>query len=238
MTEQQKKLYSYQDDGMSFSSRENVNLRTIYFPLLSPKADGIKSSITPNLAGDIKIDKKRYLTKPVSTEDLRTELRNFFIFVEGLGVFSLAQDVVGSSSVVEAGPLWHKVRRNFQSPAIELEACNFVPATGEHVELMRVAVTNKGDQVLKVIPTAVVPLFARALANKHDHEHVTSLLHRIEQVDRGVLVRPSMQFNEEGHKPSNSIYYCLGATDQGATPVGSFPTVDAFIGDNGVFCLV
>ncbi len=27
-----------------------------------------------------------------------------------------------------------------------------------------------------------MPIFARALANKHDHEHVTSLLNRIEQI--------------------------------------------------------
>ncbi len=233
MSEKESKLYSYHPDGMSFSSLENIKSRTIYFPLFSPKADGIKSSITPLLSGDIKIDKKHYITKPVSTEDLRTDVRNFFVSIKGKGFISLAEDAKNSSAVVEAGPLWHVVRRTFTQPVMELNACNFVPATGEHCELMRVTMTNKGDEDLIVTPTVVVPLFARALANKHDHEHVTSLLHRIEQVDQGVVVTPSMQFNEEGHKPNNAIYYCLAVTDQGELPLGTFPTVDSFVGENG-----
>lgn len=233
MTKKESKLYIYQKDEMSFSSRENIKSRTIYFPLFSPQADGLKSSVTPHLSGDIKIDKKQYITKPVSTEDLRADVRNFFVDVEGRGIVSLAEEANGSCAKVDAGPLWHKLTRTFDHGNIVLEACNFIPATGEHLELMRVSITNNGKQTIKITPTVVVPLFARALSNKHDHEHVTSLLHRIEQIEQGVLVEPSMQFNEEGHKPNQSMYYVCAVSDQGQKPLGSFPTVDAFIGDSG-----
>src|SRR3989338_3597403 len=84
------KLYPYLEDGISFSSRPATELKTIYFPLCGIDSTGIKSAITPFLSGDIKIDSLRYLTKPVSTEDLRNNVRDFFCFIGGKGAFSIA----------------------------------------------------------------------------------------------------------------------------------------------------
>jgi len=134
-------LYSFLPDGFSFISKKVSQMRTIYFPLCGVDSNGIKSSITPYLGGDIKVDKDRYLTKPVSVEDLRQGLRNFFCMVDGKNVISLS-DNNEQNTTVEAGLLWHKVQRVFKTVGLQLEALNFVPVSGEHVELMRVTVKN------------------------------------------------------------------------------------------------
>src|SRR3989338_2951836 len=85
-------LYAYQPDNVSFTSHKAAGLKTIYFPLCGVDASCIKSSITPFLSGDIKLDSGRYLTRPVSTEDLRHGLRDFFCFIEGKGIVSLARE--------------------------------------------------------------------------------------------------------------------------------------------------
>jgi cellobiose phosphorylase len=224
-------LYSYRVDNLSFVSRQAAGLSGIYFPLCGPDAGSLKSAITPFLSGDIKIDSRRYLTKPASAEDLRNPLRNFYCDVDGKGVVSLTEETKGGSAQVEAGMLWHKLTRNHPRFGISLEATSVIPATGEQAELMRVAVTNISKASLTITPTFSIPIFARALVNKHDHEHVTSLLNRIYQPAHGVLVQPTMVFNERGHKSSQTVYYVFGQTDKGENPAGTFPTVESFLGE-------
>jgi len=207
-------------------------LRTIYFPLCGVDAQGIKSSITPRLSGDIKLDKNRYLTKPVSSEDLRQNMRDFFCTVDGKGFVSLAGEN-GQNSTLEAGMFWHKHVRIHDVVGLQMEALNFVPISGEQVELMRVTVRNTGEEPRCITPTFSLPIFARALANKHDHEHVTSLFNRIEQLPNGVCVEPTMIFDERGHQPNKTVYYCLGVDAKGKNPIGTFPTAESFYGDGG-----
>ncbi|VAW45292.1 FIG00709965: hypothetical protein [hydrothermal vent metagenome] len=225
----QSSFYKYNSDGVSFLSKGSVDWRTIYFPLCGVASDGIKSSITPFLCGDIKIDKNFYLTKPVSTEDLRYPVRNFFISVKGKGVVSL----VGGKLSVEAGQIWHKVKGVYKQQGIEIEVLNFVPVSEENLELMQVTVRNISQGILTITPTSVIPVFGRALANKHDHEHVTSLLHRTKQLKEGVFVQPTMSFNEEGHKKNALSCYVFGIDGRESLPVGSFPTIDSFYGSSG-----
>jgi cellobiose phosphorylase len=225
-------LYQYLGDGISFRSDKASSFRTTYFPLCGVDAQSVKSSISPFLSGDIKIDKYQYITKPVSTEDLRQPLRNFFVRIDGGDVISLAERT-SKEAYVEIGPMWHKLVVRYAEQGIQMEALNFVPVSGENVELMRVKIMNISDTSIKFTPTAAIPIFGRALANKHDHEHVTSLLHRIQQISQGVVVRPSMSFNEEGHKPNNAVYFVLGTSSEGESPIGSFPTMDTFYGDGG-----
>ncbi len=203
------------------------------FPLCGTDSGKLKSSITPFLSGDIKIDKNHYLTKPVSREDLRQPVRNFFVATGNGHIFSLAQSASTENDRIEAGPLWHKVVRSYPQAGLELEALNFIPTTGEQVELMRVTVRNTSDQEVVLTPTAALPIFGRALVNKHDHEHVTSLLNRIQQLPDGVLVKPTLFFNEEGHLENHAVYYVFGTSDIQEKPVGTFPTVPAFYGDAG-----
>jgi len=227
-----EKFFNYLPDRVSFSSKAAAKIKTIYAPLCGTDALSIKSAISPFLSGDIKIDKLHYLTKPASREDLRQPLREFFIFIKGKGVVSLFQEASGNASCVEMGPLWHKVTRRHKAAGLELTAVNFVPVSGETVELMKVTVKNISKKNILCVPTAAIALFGRALSNKHDHEHVTALLNRPRQVADGVLLETTMAFNEEGHKEAHGVYYVYGAQDKGAL-TGSFATVDSFYGDTG-----
>ena len=229
----ENKLYRYLSDGISFESQKATEMRGIYAPLCGVDATNLKSSITPFLSGDIKIDKNRYLTKPVSAEDLREDVRNFFVYVEGKGVVSMTDVEPRTTSHVQIGQFWQKLVHKKIEMGLELEALNFVPVTGEQVELMRLRMTNISSQVMKVTPTVCVPIFGRALSNKHDHEHVTALLHRIQQLPNGVLVQPTLIFNEEGHSPNETVYFVLGGSAEGENPVGTFPTTESFYGEGG-----
>ncbi len=232
MTSRQR-FFDYLPDGISFTSKAAVKIRTIYAPLCGIDGTGVKSAITPHLSGDIKIDKFRYLTKPASREDLREDVRNFFVDVKDARIVSLVRESVPDSAHIEIGQLWHKLMRTHASVGLELTALNFIPVTGENVELMRVSVTNVSSLPITFIPTAVIPVFGRALDNKHDHEHVTALLKRIKQVPEGVAVEPTMAFNEEGHKAVNTVYFVFGASCDGQLPAGTFPTAESFYGESG-----
>jgi len=225
-------FYTYLSDGVSFSSKKATSIKTIYAPLCGTDAFSIKSAITPFLSGDIKIDKTHYLTKPASREDLRNPLRDFFVFIKDKGVFSLSQDSAPDSSSVDIGPLWHKLTRTHKAAGLEMSAINFIPVTGQGVELMQVTIKNISKKPVIFTPTSAVAIFGRSLSNKHDHEHVTALLNRPKQTSEGVLMQTSMSFNEEGHKTSHAVYYVYGCQERGAV-IGTFPTVDCFYGDEG-----
>lgn len=226
-------FYQFQADGVSFKSHKALKHKTIYAPLCGPTAESIKSSITPHLSGDIKINKFKYITKPTSREDLRNPVRDFFVYNKDKGVISLSDDHYDEDSYVEVGQFYHTLVKNYSNYGLQLQATNFIPVSGEQVELMSVKVVNTSKKDLTLTPTVSIPLFARALANKHDHEHVTSLLHRIQQDPQGIVVDPVMSFSEEGHQENNDLYFVLGATDKGKNPKGSFPTVQSFYGDDG-----
>ena len=56
------------DEYGSFAIHKPENISYLYFPLAAET--GLKSSITPNLGGDAKIDQETFLLEPVSAEDL------------------------------------------------------------------------------------------------------------------------------------------------------------------------
>jgi len=226
-------FYTYRPDGVSFTSKKAAGIKTIYAPLCGIDASSVKSAITPFLSGDIKQDKFHYLTKPASREDLRFPVREFFVFIKGKGGFSLFQETSPNSAFVEIGPLWHKLNRTHQAAGLEIGAINFVPTTGENVELMQVTVKNISKIPISFTPTSSIALFGRSRDNKHDHEHVTALLNRVLQVPEGVLMHRTMAFNEEGHQASCCVYYVYGCQGISGGITGSFPTVDSFYGDGG-----
>ncbi|MBN1870350.1 MAG: cellobiose phosphorylase [Candidatus Omnitrophica bacterium] len=225
-------LYDFLPDGVSFVSQKAFNLRQLYFPLCGVDAGSVKSAISPRLSGDIKFDAGRYLTKPVSIEDLRQDMRNFFCYVKGRGIVSLTSGD-GVDAAIEAGMLWHKLKRVHKDAGLEIEALNFVPVTNGNIELMRVTVRNISREKRVITPTFSLPIFGRALAHKQDHEHVTSLLNRIEQLPYGVCVKPTMAFDERRHKANETIYYVLGIDSRGRNPAGTFPTAESFYGEGG-----
>ena len=86
------------DNHGSFCVNRPENTSYLYFPLASEA--GLKSSVTPVLGGDSKIDQDTFLLEPVSSENLHNNRssRNFWIVKEGLIPYS----VTGSSAQQEA----------------------------------------------------------------------------------------------------------------------------------------
>jgi hypothetical protein len=98
---------------------------------------------------------------------------------------------------------------------------------------MRVTLKNTGGQTLRLTPTAAIPIYGRSADNLRDHRHVTSLLHRITCTEHGVLVRPTLSFDERGHTVNTLTYAVLGTDGQGHPPVGFLPVLEDFIGEGG-----
>lgn len=76
------------DNDGTFSIERPENYSYLYFPIAGEK--GLKSSITPNLGGDSKINQETFLLEPVSSENLHNNrsTRNFWCIVEGIGCWS------------------------------------------------------------------------------------------------------------------------------------------------------
>jgi cellobiose phosphorylase len=119
------------------------------------------------------------------------------------------------------------------SAGLKAETINFIPANADQVELMQVTVTNIGESSVVITPTAAVPIYGRSADNLRDHRHVTSLLNRIRTDRYGVLVTPTMSFDERGHKLNTISYTVLGVEEGIIPPTGFYPTVDGFIGNGG-----
>ena len=242
-----KPLWQFTDKQGSFHVDSPDAVSRLYFPLANEA--GILSGITPDLHGDIKTSYNSFLTQPVTIESLHNSKssRNFWVHIEGKGVWSLT----GVSAVqnakkfllqdkekvsLDAGMLWHSVRRENKALGLRSEINNFAPAdAADPVEIMMVSLTNTGTSKMKITPTSAIPIFARSADNLRDHSHVTSLLHRILRHPAGVLVRPTMSFDERGHKPNQTIYCAVGFGKNGELPVGAFSTVADFIGEGGNF---
>ncbi len=216
----------------------------LYFPLVNEA--GMMSAVTPRLRGDAKTGQHAFLLTPASVEDLHTSRsgRDFWVHVDGKGAWSatgssasqIAQNFTGEEedqAELRAGFLWHELRRASRRIGLAAKITSFVPASGDQVELMRVSLTNTSTESLHLTPTAAIPIYGRSADNLRDHRHVTSLLHRIQCSPHGVLVRPSLSFDERGHHPNTTTYAVLGVDGEGKPPAGYFPLVDGFIGEGG-----
>ncbi|WP_069999350.1 GH36-type glycosyl hydrolase domain-containing protein [Cellulosilyticum sp. I15G10I2] len=215
----------------------------LYFPLTNEA--GMMSSITPTLNGDAKTGQNTFALLPVSGEDLHNSrmARNFWVYIEGKGAWSVA----GLSAVQQAGLfnedkeetkltagiLWHKLERSSKNLGLKAEITSFVPAGPHQVELTKITITNMSGSIMRVTPTAAVPIYARSADNLRDHRHVTSLLHRIYTTRDGVVVKPTLTFDERGHKLNEMTYGVLGRDDEGNSPIAFFPILEEFIGQGG-----
>ncbi|MCI8548863.1 MAG: cellobiose phosphorylase, partial [Bacilli bacterium] len=231
------------DENGTFALSNPEEVSYLYFPLASET--GLKSSITPNLGGDCKLDQETFLLEPVSSENLHTSrsTRNFWCILEdgcwsATGVsaeqeaarFTDGQD----KSTLTAGLMWQTVCRETNRYGLRAEITSFVPPQ-ENVEIMAVRITNTGSKPQKITAVAAIPIYGRSADNIRDHRNVTSMLHRIQTTQYGVLVKPTMSFDEKGHRENHRIYYVLGSAGDGSTPDSFYPTVDAFLGEGGTF---
>ncbi len=228
------------DSAGSFRSDNPDQVSGLYFPLCNE--EGLLSAITPDLHGDIKLDIHSFLTLPVSTQDLHTNLssRNFWIStgdshwsVTGQSAWQKALKKGEEKVELEAGFLWQRIKRSNKKLGLEAVTLNFVPTSGEKLELMMVEVKNTSRKPLTIKATSALPLFGRSADNLRDHRHVTSLLNRLSWFARGVVLHPTMSFNERGHLKNTISYFVGGADEKGSAPLGGFPTVTSFIGEGG-----
>lgn len=235
--------YYFTDEG-NFLLSQPDQTGYLYFPLAN--MEGVMSSITPELSGDSKTSQNTFLLSPVSSEDLHNNKssRNFWCKINHTSIWS----VTGKSAwqqakkfsedkesyQLEAGLLWHKVTRISKQVALKGVITSFVPVAHDRVELMKVELINIGLETITLEPVGAIPLYCRSADNIRDHRHVTSLLHRIEVLNRGIIANPTLTFDERGHKINKVVYGVLGGNDD-VLPSKFYPTVDSFIGEGGSF---
>lgn len=233
------KQIHFTDEAGSFSVKNPENWNYLYFPIAGLK--GLKSAVTPNLGGDSKLDQEGFLLEPVSSENLHASrsTRNFWVngwSVTGASAEAECQKFTPEQdeSALTAGLMWQTVKRTSKKYRLEAEVTSFVPLD-DNAEIMRVVLRNLAATPQTLSPVAAVPIYGRSADNIRDHRNVTSMLHRIRVAENGVLVKPTMSFDEKGHRENHRIYYVLGMTGEGENPVAFYPTVDAFLGEGGSF---
>ena len=111
----------FTDKNGSFVIENPENYSGLYLPLAGEM--GLKSNITPSMAGDAKTDQNHFLLEPVSIENLHNNKngRNFWCRIEGNGIWSVsgasalqeAEKFTASQdeSKIEAGLMWQKLTR-------------------------------------------------------------------------------------------------------------------------------
>lgn len=238
-----EKIHFSSEDG-TFSIQNPENYSGLYFPIAGEK--GLKGAVTPNLGGDSKLDQETFLLDPVSVDNLHNNrsTRNFWCMAEGVGCWS----ATGASAEAEntrfteeqdyseltAGLMWHTMRRVSRKYQLVSEVTSFVPVN-ENVEIMHVKIRNAKETQQKVTPVAAIPIYGRSADNIRDHRNVTSMLHRIQTGKYGVYVKPTMSFDEKGHRRNHNIYFVQGTDAKGLAPKAFYPVVDSFIGEGGTF---
>ncbi len=223
-------IYKFVDTQGTFTVNNPQQFSHLYFPLTN-KEGSLLSSISPNLAGDIKKDNHRFLTPPAGIEDLGNNFlcrRDFFIkMLPSNKVIRLSTP---AEDVLEAGFLYHKLIKHIDN--LEIEILNFIPFDLD-VEIMNVKIKNNNNLRVEFIPTSFIPLYGRSESNLRDHRHVTSLLNRISLIPSGIILAPSMVFDEQGHRPNETLYFVLGYQQEGTPILGQFPTLLCFCGESG-----
>jgi len=134
---------------------------------------------------------------------------------------------------VTAGMLWFKTTRKHASGQIVSEITTFSPIGKDLIETSRVNITNTGDKSVSIQVTPAIPLYGRSADSLRDHRHVTSLLNSAKVTQEGIILQPTMSFDERGHKVNTTIYGTLGVDSKGDFPIGAYPNLDEFIGEAG-----
>jgi cellobiose phosphorylase len=221
-----------------FNNREEFTVKNAhkynnYFPLTN-KSGSLLSSISPNLAGDIKKDNDHFLTPPATTIDIKHNplvRRDFFIKIK---VNSKKEKIIRLSDPypdkLQAGFFYHKLTK--YTKLIDIEILNFIPYD-LNIEVMQIKIKNKSKKNLNISACSAIPLYGRSEATLRDHRHVSSLLNRIDLAKNSILLRPTLLFNEEGHKINQTTYFCLAKSSQ-AKIKGQFPTLDYFCGQDNL----
>lgn len=214
------KKYQYRNNNGDFTLENPELYSYLYFPMANES--GMMSSITPELGGDIKTNQNTFLLAPVSSENLHNDKssRNVWCKINRCELWSAS----GKSSIqqaekfsndkeetlLEAKFMCHSITRRSTKRGISSKITSFVPKK-DKVELMKVTFTNISKEPMTIQPIVAIPLYARSADNIRDHRHVTALLHRISTVDNGVIIDPTLTFDERGHRRNEVVYGVFAA---------------------------
>ncbi|MDD5595284.1 MAG: cellobiose phosphorylase [Candidatus Omnitrophica bacterium] len=233
----EKELWKFSDDSGSFVSENADKIKSLYFPLCNNHP--FMSCVSSDLHGDAKTSFNTFLLEPVSRHSLSDSKlsRNFWLYLDSKKVWSasgVSKDLALAKSdkfKLEAGLLWHKITRENQKIGLKAEITSFAPASAEPVEIMQVRITNTSRKTIDFTPTAAIPIYGRSANNLHDHRHVTSLLNRIQIIKNGVILTPTLKFNESGHEKNSTSYFILGIDENKSKPQYFYPTQESFCGE-------
>ncbi|MDP3042162.1 MAG: cellobiose phosphorylase [Candidatus Omnitrophota bacterium] len=231
-------LYNFTDDSGSFKSFFAHKIKSLYLPLCN---ELLMSSVTADLHGDIKSGQNSFLLEPVSRAGLSLSRasRNFWVYVNKDKVWSAAgvskdyQQMRQDEFILEAGQLWQRISRKNEKVGLKSEILSFIPMGPEALEVMQVEITNVSERKISFIPYAAIPLYARSADNLRDHRQVTSLLTRIKEEKYGMKIKPTLLFDESGHRPNNTVYYVAACDQKGRGPQYIYPTQEIFCGESG-----
>ncbi|MCR4695425.1 MAG: cellobiose phosphorylase [Pseudobutyrivibrio sp.] len=228
----------YLDSDGTFQVDQPDNVANLYFPLASET--GLKSCVTPLLAGDAKVDQNHFVLEPESVENLNNNksTRNFWCRVDGklwsaTGVSAYQQAARFTKdqekTSLRAGMLWHELTRTNESLGLQSKILSFVPYD-KNYEAHVITIKNLSDQGRKLEFIPAIPLYSRSADNIRDHRHVTSLLNRMEISEYGVINTPTLSFDERGHQKGDSTYFVEGISMDGKGPDKCCGVLDDFIG--------
>ena len=233
---------NYVGNQGDFTMENPEMLSYLYFPIANES--GVMSSVAPDLAGDSKMSQNSFLMPPVSCENLHNDKssRNVWCKINGKTLWSLTGRSAAQQAelftedkeptYLEAGFMHHKITRTSERNGVKAALSSVSPISGEKLELLKVELTNISDKEMTMQVVTAIPLYARSADNIRDHRHVTALLHRITTNETGILVKPTMTFDERGHK-RNEINYGVFGGNENETPIGYYPIVEDFIGEGG-----
>jgi cellobiose phosphorylase len=231
-------LYNFIDDSASFKSFSADKIKSLYLPLCN---ELLMSSVTADLHGDIKSGQDSFLLEPVSRANLSISKasRNFWVYVNknkiwsATGVSKDLKQISQDEFILEAGQLWQRISRKNNKIGLKSEILSFIPIGPEALEVMQVKITNISKRKINFVPYVAIPLYARSADNLRDHRHVTSLLTRIKEEKYGIKIKPTLLFDESGHRPNNTVYYVAACDNHGRGPQYLYPTQEIFCGESG-----
>ena len=238
-----KPQFSWLDNEGSFELTDADYAGDIYFPLVNEA--GMMSAITPQLKGDLKSSQNTFFLPPVSITDLnQIGGRNFWVILDeeplwsatGNSVWQRQQRLLDpnfETCTLQAGLLWHRTIRSNIDLGIQAIITSFIPANQDLVEYHIVRLSNTGNHKKKLSAVAAIPIFARGADSLRDHRHVTSLLNHIQTVEDGVIVHPTMTFDERGHHLNKLSYGVFGRGQGNSCPQGFYPILVDFCGPAG-----
>jgi len=239
-----QELWNYtRDKKGSFLAKNPDQTSRLYFPLMNEA--GMKSSVTPELKGDISASFDKYLMPPVVTEDLPRTNNSRYVWLHmneypawSLNGLSPQQQASKwkhdkEESKVFAQPGSYTLNRNHPQLPISAEITITVPNSKDKVELWKVVIRNLGEETVSFTPFIALPLFGRHADNLRDHRQVTSMFQIVRRSDYGVSLKPTIVHDESGHRENKTSYFVYAYGSNGEKPDRIWTRMQDFIGEGG-----